>query len=184
MILVTHDPIDALALGRRVGVLGDGRLQQLGTPERLRHRPGNRFVAEALGRFVLVGGRARGRAGGGPAEFASDDGSVVVPLPAAVARRAAARSAPGLTLGVRPEDVIPRSPGDDPATGAVLTGWAVVLAEPAGGGWLVTAASGRTRVRAAWAAGPPPPVGAATDWYIPAARCAWFDGATGGRIDE
>ena len=48
MILVTHDPIDALALGRRVGVLGDGRLQQLGTPEQLRHRPGNRFVSPRL----------------------------------------------------------------------------------------------------------------------------------------
>lgn len=53
MILVSHDPIDALALGRLVGVLGDGRLQQLGTPEELKARPGNRFVALALGQLSL-----------------------------------------------------------------------------------------------------------------------------------
>jgi ABC-type sugar transport system ATPase subunit len=187
MILVTHDPIDALAPGRRVGVLGDGRLQQLGPPDQLRHRPGNRFVAQALGRFVLINGRAVGRAAESDSSewtFISEDGSVIVPLPVAVARHMAARPTPDLTLGIRPEDVIPRSPGDDPASGAVLTGWSVVLAEPAGNSWLVTAASGRTQVRAVWASGSLPPVGTLTDWYIPAAGLIWFDGETGTRIDD
>jgi ABC-type sugar transport system ATPase subunit len=173
ILLVSHDPSDALALSRRVGVLGDGRLQQLGTPEELRTRPGNRFVAEALGRFVLVDGRsADGR-------FASADGAVAMPLPAGVAAKAGDR----LALGIRPEDVI-RQPPADPPPGAALAGWSVVLAEPVGGGWLVTAAAGRTRVRAAWADGPPPPVGAAADWFLPADRCLWFDGATGARIGD
>jgi ABC-type sugar transport system ATPase subunit len=183
MLMVTHDPIDALALGRRVGVLGDGRLRQLGTPEELRHRPGNRFVAEALGRFVLVPGRVGGGDPSG-ASFASEDGSVVLPLPAKLAGQVAAGPTPSLTLGIRPEDVTPRSPGDRPDRGAVLTGWTVVLAEPVGSGWVITAASGRTRVRAAWPAGSPPPVGAPTDWYLPADRCVWFDGTTGARIGD
>lgn len=51
MILVSHDPIDALALGRLIGVLGDGRLQQLGTPGELKARPGNRFVEAIAGQF-------------------------------------------------------------------------------------------------------------------------------------
>lgn len=53
MILVSHDPIDALALGRLVGVLEAGSLIQLGTPEELRAAPGSRFVADALGQFSL-----------------------------------------------------------------------------------------------------------------------------------
>lgn len=51
IILVSHDPNDALALGRLVGVLDDGRLLQLGTPEELQARPGNRFVEAVTGQF-------------------------------------------------------------------------------------------------------------------------------------
>jgi hypothetical protein len=64
----------------------------------------------------------------------------------------------------------------------VLDGWAVVLAEPVGSGWLLTLARGRTRVRAGWPSGSPPPVGAPTSWFLPADRCLWFDG-TGRRIE-
>ena len=42
-------------LGRLVGVLGDGRLQQLGTPEQLKAHPGNPFVAAIAGQFALMG---------------------------------------------------------------------------------------------------------------------------------
>jgi multiple sugar transport system ATP-binding protein len=46
MLLVTHDPADALALGQRVAVLQEGRLQQIGTAQELRDRPAHPFVAE------------------------------------------------------------------------------------------------------------------------------------------
>jgi multiple sugar transport system ATP-binding protein len=185
IILVTHDPIDALALGRRVGVLGDGRVQQLGTPEELRDRPGNRFVAFCLGRLSLIDGVAGD--GGDPSgrTFALEDGSVTVPLPPDVARRIGPDPAPNLTLGIRPEDVLAWPPGErlsPPGGGAVLTGWPVVLAEPVGSGWLLTLARGRSRLRVWQPSGTPPPVGAQADWYIPADRCLWFDG-TGQRID-
>lgn len=175
IVLVTHDPIDALALGRRVGVLGDGRLQQLGTPETLRLRPSNRFVAVALGRLSLIDGR---RSGGesATASFVADDGSVTVPLPERIA--AARTPTYNLTLGIRPEDVRPCS---DPECGT-LRGWEVTSAEPVGSGWQVAVARGRTRVVGTWLAESPPPVGAPTDWTIPADRCDWFDG-TGQRID-
>jgi multiple sugar transport system ATP-binding protein len=51
IIFVSHDPNDALALGRLVGVLDAGRLIQLGTPEDLAARPGNRFVEAVTGQF-------------------------------------------------------------------------------------------------------------------------------------
>ena len=59
IILVTHDPIDALALGRRVGVLGDGRLQQLGTARGVA-RPPRQPVRGVLPRSAQPDRRARG----------------------------------------------------------------------------------------------------------------------------
>jgi ABC-type sugar transport system ATPase subunit len=41
---VTHDQDEALAIGNRVAVLHEGRLQQLGTPEEITAQPANEFV--------------------------------------------------------------------------------------------------------------------------------------------
>ena len=49
MIYVTHDAGEAMALGQRIAVLRDGRLQQVADPQTLYDRPGNRFVASLLG---------------------------------------------------------------------------------------------------------------------------------------
>jgi multiple sugar transport system ATP-binding protein len=43
---VTHDQDEALALGNRVAVLHQGRLQQVGTPGEIIGQPANDFVAE------------------------------------------------------------------------------------------------------------------------------------------
>jgi len=49
VIYVTHDQVEAMTLADRVAVLDRGRLQQLGTPEDVYHRPANRFVASFIG---------------------------------------------------------------------------------------------------------------------------------------
>jgi len=46
---VTHDPFEAMALGDRLAVLRQGRLQQVGPPREVYDRARNRFVAELLG---------------------------------------------------------------------------------------------------------------------------------------
>ena len=48
-VYVTHDQVEAMTLGQRVAVLHGGRLQQVGTPHELYHRPANTFVAAFLG---------------------------------------------------------------------------------------------------------------------------------------
>jgi multiple sugar transport system ATP-binding protein len=48
-VYVTHDQVEAMTLGQRVAVLHGGRLQQVGTPQELYHRPANTFVAAFLG---------------------------------------------------------------------------------------------------------------------------------------
>jgi len=49
MIFVTHDAGEAMALGQRIAILRDGRLQQVADPQTLYDRPCNRFVASLLG---------------------------------------------------------------------------------------------------------------------------------------
>jgi ABC-type sugar transport system ATPase subunit len=181
MLLVTHDPTDALALGRRVGVLGDGALQQIGTADELARRPGNRFVAHCLGRLSLIDGRVGGGESAAPV-FRAADGAVLMPVPNEIVRWLGPAS--NLTLGIRPEDVRIGSPGNPPPMGAGLTGWSVVSAEPVGSGWLLTAARDGARLRVGWSSGSPPPVGAHLDLFLPADRCLWFDGATGVRLGE
>lgn len=55
-LYVTNDQTEAMTLGDRVGILRDGRLQQIGPPLELLERPVDRFVAEFFGlpgmRFV------------------------------------------------------------------------------------------------------------------------------------
>ena len=45
-IYVTHDQTEALLLGDRIAVLDRGRLQQVGTPNEIYHRPANDFVSQ------------------------------------------------------------------------------------------------------------------------------------------
>jgi molybdate transport system ATP-binding protein len=55
VILVTHDFEDAAALADRVGVLVDGRLRQIDTPQQLVARPRDAFVASFTGANLLHG---------------------------------------------------------------------------------------------------------------------------------
>src|SRR5437868_5182900 len=48
-IYVTHDQVEAMGLGDRIAVLNQGRLQQVGTPDEIYHRPANTFVATFVG---------------------------------------------------------------------------------------------------------------------------------------
>jgi len=47
-LLVTHDQIEALALGHRVAVMNEGQIEQIGTPTELRTQPATPFVSTFL----------------------------------------------------------------------------------------------------------------------------------------
>lgn len=55
-IMVTHDQNEAFAMADMIGVMEFGRLQQWATPYDLYHKPVNRFVADFIGRGVLIPG--------------------------------------------------------------------------------------------------------------------------------
>ncbi|RWP66238.1 sn-glycerol-3-phosphate ABC transporter ATP-binding protein UgpC [Mesorhizobium sp.] len=49
MVYVTHDQVEAMTLADRIVVMNGGRIEQVGTPLELYHRPPNLFVAGFIG---------------------------------------------------------------------------------------------------------------------------------------
>jgi multiple sugar transport system ATP-binding protein len=132
---VTHDPGDALALGRRVAVLRAGRLEQVGPADELYARPASRTVAAALGAPAInfadgvvfqVDGHLAMQIGHG----------ATVPLPV-VAATSQAGSGDSVSLGVRPEHIMPATVAG--SAGLVNLGeWNVVRTVANGPAWLAT----------------------------------------------
>lgn len=48
-VFVTHDQEEALVMSDRIGVMSDGHLLQVGTPQEIYEQPANRFVADFIG---------------------------------------------------------------------------------------------------------------------------------------
>ncbi len=98
-IYVTHDQVEAMTLADRVVVLRDGAIEQVGSPLALYDRPANRFVAQFIGtpQMNLIDTAA---------------------LPAIASLVGAAESTQGC-VGVRPEHVMVRPPGEGRLAGRV-----------------------------------------------------------------
>ncbi len=48
VVYVTHDQVEVMTLGRRITVMGDGRLHQCADPLEVYRRPANLFVARFI----------------------------------------------------------------------------------------------------------------------------------------
>ncbi|MEP7240818.1 MAG: ABC transporter ATP-binding protein [Devosia sp.] len=93
-IFVTHDQVEAMTMGDRIGVLNNGRIIQVGTPSEVYNNPRNTFVASFVGSPAI--NLLEGRASGGKAVVAPQ--SFELPLTSSV-------SEGQYTFGIRPEDV-------------------------------------------------------------------------------
>jgi ABC-type sugar transport system ATPase subunit len=184
IILVTHDPVEALTLGQRLAVLNNGRLAQVGTPPDLYARPADRFVAGFLGWPPLNladGVLIRNPANGG-LRFAAVNGSFHLPVPAELVTHGA--EGQPVAVGIRPESLTPTPPAAPPAPQGptTLPGWRVVRAEFVPPRWLVTVANGPVEWRL-WHESPPPSAGDAMDLSCSDRDLHWFGGRDGRRID-
>ncbi|TQJ88170.1 ABC transporter ATP-binding protein [Streptomyces sp. SLBN-31] len=108
-LYVTHDSVEALALGDRTGVIRDGRIVQTGTREEIWYEPHDTEVARAFGRprINLLPGKVTEDGG-----FRSPDGKVELPV------RVAAPAGTRVLVGVRPRDLSLTAPGHE-LTGTV-----------------------------------------------------------------
>jgi iron(III) transport system ATP-binding protein len=62
-LYVTHDQAEAVVLGDRIGVMRDGKLLQIGTPDQIYNRPADLFVANFTGATNELTGTLVGRSG-------------------------------------------------------------------------------------------------------------------------
>src|SRR5690242_566733 len=98
-VYVTHDQVEALTMADRIGVMHDGRGEEVGTPPGLYDRPANLFVAGFIGSPAMnfIRGVLRRDDGRGPAVQTAD--GTLLPLPPA----AAGRDGQEVIYGTRPE---------------------------------------------------------------------------------
>ncbi len=92
-LFVTHDQVEAMSMGDKIGVLRQGRLVQVGTPSDIYERPLNTFVARSVGSPPM--NLINGRMSGGEAQIGAF--RLPVSIAGAVERP--------VTFGVRPENV-------------------------------------------------------------------------------
>jgi multiple sugar transport system ATP-binding protein len=114
MIYVTHDQVEAMTMADKIVVLSAGKIEQVGSPLELYHRPNNLFVATFIGspKMNLFNVEVT-EVTGGSAIVALPGGSTL-----AIPTRGATVTPGPMTLGVRPEHltITPTETGGIPGT--------------------------------------------------------------------
>jgi multiple sugar transport system ATP-binding protein len=107
MLYATPDELEALSMGQRIGVLRQGRIEQIDAPDGLFERPGNVFVAAQVGspKMNLVEGVSSGDGSWVRLPFAEVAGG---PWAAALS---AFPVGTRVLMGLRPHDVQPAADG-------------------------------------------------------------------------
>ena len=102
-VYVTHDQVEAMTLADRVVVMNKGRIEQIGTPNELYHKPATRFVAGFIGSPAMNFIPCHLEEAAGKLNVRLTD-RLAFPLPAArVARYQNVARSEKLLLGIRPE---------------------------------------------------------------------------------
>jgi sn-glycerol 3-phosphate transport system ATP-binding protein len=96
-LYVTHDQVEAMTLAQRIIVMNAGRVEQIGTPQQVYHRPATVFVAGFIGAPPM--NLLKGRISDGGRAFETDGGRVQFPDGYVAPARFEA------VLGLRPEQV-------------------------------------------------------------------------------
>ena len=116
MIYVTHDQIEALTLADRIAVMKDGIIQQLDTPLNVYNKPANEFVGTFLGSPAMnkIEGQLQSEAGvlyfnSGAFRLKADGYDFLDKV----------ESGKRVTLGLRPEFILPARNGHSDLNGQV-----------------------------------------------------------------
>ncbi|MBD9527293.1 ABC transporter ATP-binding protein [Paracoccus sp. PAR01] len=143
MIYVTHDQIEAMTMADRIVVLNAGRVEQVGSPLELFHRPVNRFVAGFIGNpnMNFLPATGLGTTPEGVALQIQNGPRVTIPVEGNVANGAA------LSLGIRPDDLRPDPDGLPCRVDVVerLGNSTVLYCVAPGGGQICMVTDGSTR---------------------------------------
>ena len=104
-VYVTHDQVEAMTLADRVVVMNHGRIEQIGTPNELYHKPATRFVAGFIGSPAMNFVPCRLEDAAGKLHIRLTD-RIAFPLPPTrAARYQNVARTEKLLLGIRPEHI-------------------------------------------------------------------------------
>jgi putative spermidine/putrescine transport system ATP-binding protein len=109
-LLVTHDQEEALGIADRVGVMSNGRLEQLASPSEVYSSPASAFVARFVGSMNEL-----------PARVRDSDSVEVAGIPLAVPAARNHTTGDAVTLLVRPEDLTVRAENEPGFPGTVTS---------------------------------------------------------------
>ncbi len=128
-VYVTHDQVEAMTMADRIVLMNQGEIQQVASPESLYAEPANIFAAGFIGspKINLV-----------PAQIDHSGGRSVlrclataIPVKDELADRLRSSQSETVTIGIRPEDILPQSPMEAVPGRAVVSGIVEVI-EPLG----------------------------------------------------
>ena len=165
-LFVTHDQVEAMTLAERMIVMNAGRMEQIGTPDEVYHRPATTFVASFIGSPPMNQVRGIADAAGFTA------GGQLLPLPAPAPRTGE------LVMGVRPAHAAL-------SFDRTASGWPVRVQarEMLGAERLVYGTLGETLFTVRLdATDQYPKVGDLVDIAVAPAQLHWFDAATSARV--
>jgi multiple sugar transport system ATP-binding protein len=101
-VYVTHDQVEAMTLADRVVVMNQGRIEQIGTPQELYHKPATRFVAGFIGSPAMNFIPCQLEQNGADMRVRISD-TIALPVPAGARYKSAAGKP--MILGLRPEHI-------------------------------------------------------------------------------
>jgi len=103
-VYVTHDQVEAMTLADRVVVMNGGRIEQIGTPQELYHRPATKFVAGFIGSPAMNFIPCQLEQSGADLRVRISD-TIALPVPGESAARYKGVVGKPLVLGLRPEHI-------------------------------------------------------------------------------
>jgi len=96
MVQVTHNQAEAQMLADRVGILNEGKILQVGTPDEIFYSPKNKFTADFVNMENIFEGEVK--LVNGLAVFETEDFELVIPHLRSTEKES-------VTIGIRPEDI-------------------------------------------------------------------------------
>jgi len=166
-LYVTHDQVEAMTLAQRMIVMNAGRAEQIGSPMEVYENPQTLFVAGFIGSPAMnfMPGKANG------------DGRIVLDNGGeARTSRASVESGRAVTVGIRPEHLVPCNARDAFVSGPVE------MVEQLGADALVHIGHGAAPIIARVPHGTSPTIGATFCAAADPGRVFAFDAATGQRL--
>lgn len=103
-VYVTHDQEEAMAISDSIAVMNQGRIQQVGRPKELYHRPKNEFVVSFIGRTNIIQANLKHDGATALLEFST---GYRMPLP--ILNNVADQP---VHVSIRPEELIRTADGD------------------------------------------------------------------------